>query len=159
MAYKFMKDTRTPYRIYRRKTRKTKGGRPVYRYYFQLWDPETRTYCTAKSTAQTNRAAAETWLSVHLAEEVQSILTVEGFADGLFDEGSEYLAWRAQRGREMSWNHRRHCATYLRTYILPYFDNTALADLRALEIEGFQSWLLKQPCRGNGEQTLSTTTQ
>ncbi|MQY76838.1 MAG: hypothetical protein GH155_04330 [Spirochaeta sp.] len=58
----------------------------------------------------------------------------------------------------MSWNHRRHCATYLRTYIFPYFDNTALADLRALEIEGFQSWLLKQPCRGNEEQTLSPTT-
>ena len=49
-------------------------------------------------------------------------------------------------------------AAYLRTYILPYFDNTALADLRALEIEGFQSWLLKQPCRGNEEKTLSPTT-
>ncbi len=159
MAYKFVKDTRTSYKIYRRKTRKTKGGRLIFRYYFQLWDPETRSYSTAKSTGQTNRAAAETWLSVHLAEEVQSVLTVEGFAGGLFDEYSEYLTWRAQRGREMSWNHRRHCATYLRTYILPYFGHEQLSNLRALEIEGFQTWLLKQLCRGNGEQTLSPTTQ
>jgi len=60
----YVKNSHAPYKIYRRKTRKTKGGRPVYRYYFQPWDSETLTYSTAKSTGQTNRAAAETWLAV-----------------------------------------------------------------------------------------------
>ena len=155
MGHDFVKDTRKPYTIYRRKTQKAKGGRPVYRYYFQLWDPETRCYSKAKSTGQTNRAAADTWVAAYLIREKKSTLTVDQFAKSLFDEGSEYLIHRAQRGREMSWNHRRHCATYLKSYILPYFDNTPLSDLRALEIEGFQSWLMKQPRRGNGSTALS----
>jgi integrase len=89
------------------------------------------------------------------AEKQKSALTVRQFSEGLFDDNSEYLLHRTQRGREMSWNHRRHCATYLRTYILPYFDNTPLVDLRALEIEDFQTWLLKQPHHGNGSAPLS----
>jgi len=135
MGYNLVKDTRAPYKIYRRKTTKTKGGKPVYRYYYQLWDSETRTYSGAKSTGQTNRAAAESWLSIELAKQKKSALTVEQFATGLFDEESEYLIWREQRGRAMSWNHCRHCETYLKTYILPYVDDTLLADLRAREIE------------------------
>ncbi|NIN01698.1 MAG: hypothetical protein GTO24_27450, partial [candidate division Zixibacteria bacterium] len=31
-------------------------------------------------------------------------------------------------------------------------------DLTGLDIEGFRSWLLKQPIRGNGGQTLSPST-
>jgi hypothetical protein len=155
MGYRFVKDTRKFYRIYRRKTKKTKGGRPVFKYYFALWDFEAQRYSSAKSTGQTNRAAAETWLAAYLAEGKPSALTLEGFAVGIFDENSQYLTHRAQRGREMSWNHRRHCATYLKTYILPYFDKIRLVELTTLDIEGFQSWLLKQPIRGDGKQTLS----
>lgn len=157
MPYNFVKDTRKPYTIYRRKTRKTKGGRPVYRYYFQLWDPELKRYSSGKSTGQTNRAAAETWIAAHLTEAAPSLATPEAFATRLFDEGSEYLTWREQRGRAMSWNHRTHCATYLKSYILPYFGKARLSELSALGIEGFQSWLLKQPIRGNGG-TLSPAT-
>ncbi len=166
MDYSFIRDTRKPYCIYRRKTRKTKGGRPVYRYYFQLWDPKRQRYSSGKSTGQTNRAAAEAWIVAFLqrkraeeqAKERESVLTLERFATGLFDEDSEYLTWREQRGKAMSWNHRRHCATYLRSYIFPYFGKIRLVDLTALDIEGFQSWLLKQPIRGDGGETLSPST-
>jgi integrase len=151
-----VREGRAPFKIYRRKTRKTKAGRPVYRYYFQLWDSEAQAYSTAQSTGQTTRAAAETWLAAHLSQEEESTLTVEGFSRGLFAEGSDYLTWRAQRGREMSWNHRTHCASYVERYISPYFKKTYLADLSVLRIEAFQSWLLKQPGARGEQLSLAT---
>ena len=111
---------RSPYRIYPRKTRKTgRGGKPISIYYFQRWNPELRRYETARSTGQTNRAAAETWAAAQLAAATDSKTTLAAFAAGMFDEGSEYLRHRAERGREMSWNHRTHNAHYLERYVLP----------------------------------------
>jgi integrase len=147
-----------PYRIYARKTRKTdRRGRPQHVFYFAKWDPESQHWETAKSTGQTTRAAAETWAALVLTEENHSRETVGAFAKGMFDDGSEYLVHREQRGRALSWNHRRHCATYLKRYILPYFGTTRLADISALNIDRFQSWLLKQPAR-NSTATLSPST-
>jgi site-specific recombinase XerD len=146
-----------PYRIYRRRTAKTKSGRPVYKFYYALWDDTARRYGPSRSTAQTTRTAAERWLALHLAQEQESALSLQGFATGLFDEGSEYLVYREQRGRPMSWNHRRHYDTYLKRYILNYLGTRPLAGLGVLDVERFQSWLLKQPARdGKGLLTPST---
>ncbi len=82
------------YAIYRRKTKMRRSGRPVYRYYYQLWDEEKRKYGPANSTGQTSRTAAEVWLAKHLQQEQQSTLTVTEFATGMFDEGSSYLTYR-----------------------------------------------------------------
>lgn len=146
-----------PYRIYRRRTAKTKNGRPVYKFYYALWDDSARRYGPARSTAQTTRTAAERWLALHLAQEQESALSLRAFAVGMFDEGSEYLLYRQQRGRGMSWNHRRHYATYLNRYILPYLGARPLAGLGILDVERFQNWLLKQPAR-DGEGQLSPST-
>lgn len=148
---------RAPYRVYPRKTRKVgRGGRPISIYYVQRWNPELRRYETAKSTGQTNRAAAETWAAAQLAAATDSKTTLAAFAAGMFDEGSEYLRHRAQRGREMSWNHRTHNAHYLERYILPFFLDSRLADITANTIERFQSWLLEQPSRSGA--TLAPNT-
>ena len=74
----------------------------------------------------------------------------------MFDEGSDYLRHRAQRGREMSWNHRTHNAHYLERYVLPFFRDSRLADITAHTIERFQSWLLEQPNRSGA--TLAPNT-
>lgn len=146
------------YRLYPRKTRKKdRRGRPIPVYCFALWDAVARRWETAQSTGQTTRSAAETWAAAQLAGQKESRETVSAFAGGLFDEESEYLIHRAERGRPVSWNHRQHCATYLEKYILPYFGKYRLADLTALDIERFQSWLLKQPARG-ADVTLSPST-
>jgi integrase len=140
-------DRHAPYRIYRRKTARVRQGRRVYVYYVSVWDPLTRRYGPGHSTGQTNRTAAERWVSLNLEKERGPALTFEAFARGMFDEGSEYLTYRAQRGRELSWNHRKHCASYLERYLLPYFGNRRLAEISTLDIERFQAWLLKQPTR------------
>ena len=133
------------------------AGSSGFYYCRPRWDAETQRWETAQSTGQTTRAAAETWAAAELAQETQSRETVEAFSSGMFDDGSEYLTHREQRGRTLSWNHRRHCATYLRLYILPYFGKTKLVDLTALSVDGFQSWMLKQPANG-GKATLTPST-
>lgn len=143
------------YRIYRRKTKKNHAGRPVYKYYYALWDYEACRYSSARSTGKTNRTDAERWLSQELQKQPQSSLTVKQFANGLYDDGSEYVKYRQQRGRTLSWSHQKHCQTYLCRYIIPFFGNTNLASLTTLDVERFQSWLLEQPTR-NGTLTPST---
>jgi integrase len=56
----------------------------------------------------------------------------------------------------MSWNHRTRCVSYVERYIIPYFKKTHLADLSALRIEAFQSWLLKQPGARGGQLSSAT---
>jgi integrase len=136
-----------PYRIYRRKTKAHHAGRPVYKYYYALWDAEAHRYGPANSTGCTNRIDAEQWLAKHLQERPYSGLTMGEFATGMYDEDSAYLTYRRQRGRDLSWAHRKHSQTYLEHYILPYFGKTRLESLGILEIEQFQSWLLEQPSR------------
>ena len=138
-------------------TRKVgRGGKPISIYYFQRWNSELRRYETARSTGQTNRAAAETWAAAQLAGATDSKTTLAAFAAGMFDEGSEYLRHRAQRGREMSWNHRTHNAHYLERYVLPFSRDSRLADITASTIERFQSWLLERPSRSGA--TLAPNT-
>jgi len=146
------------YRIYRRRTTRHRNGRPVYMFYFSLWDPQRRAYGAGRSTHQTTRKAAERWLALYLAQEQESALTLQAFAEGMFTEGSEYLVYREQRGRGLSWNHRQHCATYLKKYILPYLGKKPLAALTTLDVERFQGWLLKQPTREGAESTLTSAT-
>ena len=75
-----MKGTHAPYRIYRRKTKRTRAGRPVYIYYWAKWDPDSRRYDGARSTGQTTRADAETFVTARLASEKASRETVGAFA-------------------------------------------------------------------------------
>ena len=152
-------DGKAPFRLYRRKTRKKEKGKPVYIYYVQIYNPRLHKYGTAKTTKQTSRAAAYAWAITHLGETKESSLTLGAFAGGIFDEGSDYLIYREQRGRAMGWNHRRHNATYLRKYILQFFRKKRLVDLTSLDIEAFQDYLLKQKTHnGNGKSNLAPAT-
>ena len=151
-------DGRAPFRLYRRKTRRTERGKPVFIYYCQFYDSARRRYATACTTHQTSRAAALTWAASRLAESHYKSVRFDAFAAGLFDPGSEYLVYREQRGRPMSWNHRKHCATYLRKYVIPFFQGWNLDDIDTLDIERFQSWLLEQPVGRNCDRNLSPST-
>lgn len=156
---------RAPFHLYRRKTSKMNGKKPVYIFYAQFFDPVTEKYLSGKSTKQTSKAAATTWCLLQLkkatraAEDGEPItalppaltqkkaLTLKEFASGFFDPGSAFMTHRRERGRPMSENHRRHNAVYLTKYIFPFFRDKPLKEITDLDIEDFQSWMLIQPAR------------
>jgi hypothetical protein len=127
-----MNDGRTPFHIYRRKVVKPgAGGKPVFKFYVSFWDPTAGRYRSGVSSKQTSKAAAFTWAIAELAkeEDAGASLAIGKFADRFFDEDSEYLTHRAERGHVMSWNHRTHNKSYLTRYIIPYFKDKPIAEL------------------------------
>lgn len=160
-----LSEGRESFRIYRRVTRRKVRGKPVYRFYVQFLDERTGEYATAVSSKQTTRSAATTWAITELARRKAAALTqaehgvtVGELARDFFNEDSAYMTRRQERGKAMSWNHRRHCATYLQKYILPFFGDHRLDRLTDDHIEAFQSWLLKQPRGKRVEGTLAPAT-
>ncbi len=149
---------KAPFHIYRRKTTKRRNGKPLFKYYVNFLDPETGEYRSAVSSGQTAHGAAKVWATEQLAKGSMVRVTVGDFARGFFDPDSAFMRYRSQRGRNMSWNHQRHNATYLRRYILPFFKDRQLSSLTHLDVERFQSWLLEQSRRGESKETLSPAT-
>ena len=91
---------RAPYRIYPRKTRRIgRGGKPISVYYFQRWNPELRRYETARSTGQTNRAAAETWAAAQLAAATDSKTTKSEAGSGEEEPPLSPSASQGETGR------------------------------------------------------------
>ena len=138
--------------------------KPIY--YVQVWDDWAEKYITARTTKLTSEPSARTWAALHAAEilaehrkkhlpEPASSIIFEDFARDFFEEDSDYITYREQRGHGMGFVHRKHNATYLRLYIEPFFKGMRIDSISPETIEDFQSALLKP--QGSGK-TISPTT-
>jgi integrase len=85
-----------------------------------------------------------------------SRLTVRAFAEGMLEEDSEYLTYRARRGRPLSNNHRLHSATALKLHVFPLIGEERLADLTAARLERLQDELLARSGAGSGRSEAGT---
>jgi hypothetical protein len=59
-----MAGTKGDYQLYRRRTTKTKNGKPIYAYYYRIWEGDKRS--VGKTTRQTSKTAARAWVQARL---------------------------------------------------------------------------------------------
>ncbi len=122
---------RDDFQLFRRKTKQRKNGKPVFVWYYRLWNGTRRT--TARSTGQTSSSAAETWLKERLKAG-----TLQRGSDPLFEDYTAswwkwgecpYVLRRLARGRTIGRTYVEICRGYLDNHIMP-----ALGELRISEI-------------------------
>jgi integrase len=80
----------------------------------------------------------------------------------MFDEGSEFLTYRARRGRPLSNNHRKHTKTALCRHVFPLIGDERLVDITTARLEKLQDQLLDRKLEKLGtsekEGALSSST-
>jgi site-specific recombinase XerD len=135
---------REPYTVF---PRKLSSGKTVY--YYRTYSPSgERT--TAHSTGKTNKTQARNYCAELLAKGLlysNTGMTFGIYAKGFFDDDSQWLADKIQAGQgkeqPVARNTLKSYRHTLDTYLLPFFKNIKLADIRPSHIKKFRSGLIE----------------
>ena len=104
-------------------------------------------FSTAKSTGQTTKSAALTWVRNYLSNGrpvTKSNVLFKDFAANFFDPSSEYAKQEKLHSKRFSENRLKAKADKLRLHILPYFQNYKLTMITADAIGKFQQELAEK---------------
>lgn len=136
---------REPFTIF---PRKLASGKTVY--YFRTYTPGgERT--TAHSTGKTNKTQARNYCADLLAQGLlysNTGMTFGVYADGFFDEDSQWYADKVQTGKgkeqPVAMNTVRNYQYALTNHLLPFFSRYKLMDIRPSDIKNFRNYLLEK---------------
>lgn len=104
-------------------------------------------FASAKSTGQSTKSAALTWVRNYMSRGqaiTKTNVLFRDFATGFFDPASEYAKQEKLHNKRFSENRLRAKADKLRLYILPYFQNYRLTMITAEAIARFQLQLAEK---------------
>lgn len=136
---------REPFTIF---PRKLSSGKTVY--YYRTYTPDgERT--TAHSTGKTNKTQARNYCADLLSKGLLysgTGMTFKVYAEGFFDDNSQWMSDKIQAGQgkeqPIAENTLKAYRHKLNTYLMPYFKNIKLMDLRPYHIKKFRMKLINE---------------
>jgi len=131
---------RGAFQLYRRSTSMRKNGKPVYVFYYRVWQGNTRT--PGRSTGQTSRSAARSYVEGQLAAGTLRTgpdPTLREYTESWWTDECRYVRRKRERGG-LSEGYIRNERSFLDTWILPYLGDRRLGELTPRAVE---DWLYK----------------
>jgi len=128
---------RKPFQVFSRKIARSRQRKPIVVFYYRIWNGSQRS--SARSTGQTSRAAAESWVHEQLKAGSLSPRKNPTFKDyaakwWLWDE-CPYVTGKRARGRRIGRSYVEACRGYLDRHVMPYLGHLRISEISPKRIE------------------------